>query len=94
MLSLPPECAEGDLDKRVCNLEINHEQVIEDIEVLKKKNLAFSEENERMRSELENLAREKQELEEYVMNQGKNFATVISNLESRLLRLEGCVSGC
>jgi len=82
-----PGCANGNLDERVCNLESQHEEVVGDIK-------ALAEENEKMRSEIDNLAMEKQELEEFVRNQNKIFSAAIEELEHQLFELKGCTCSC
>jgi len=82
-----PGCVNGNLDERVCNLESQHEEVVGDIKTL-------SEENEKMRSEIDILAMEKQELEEYVKNQNKIFSVAIEELENQMFELKGCTCGC
>ncbi|KAL7043551.1 hypothetical protein ACKWTF_001568 [Chironomus riparius] len=80
-------CADGNIDERVCKLEGKHEEVIKDIK-------ALTEENEQMRLEINNLAKEKQELEENILTQNKIFTAAITELEHQMFELKGCGCGC
>lgn len=53
----------------------------------------LKEENEKMRLEIVNLAKDKQELQENVQNQNKIFSAAIKELENQLFEIKGCC-GC